>query len=87
MTARRLAETAGPRKASHAYRNARQSVLLLEHARLSGLKRTFAAGMAQISEVEAIILAYRPEPFEAREHAATLLLISQMKVAAGALAT
>ena len=38
MVALRRAETAepGPKKASHGYRNARQSVLLLDHARRAG---------------------------------------------------
>jgi hypothetical protein len=84
MVAPRRAETAssGPKKSSHAYRNARQSVLLLDHARRAGLKRTFSAGMSRIGEVEEVIRAYCPDPSEAREYAEALLLISQMKVEA-----
>lgn len=84
MVALRRAEDAAssPKKASHAYRNARQSVLLLDHARRAGLRRTFAAGMAKISEVEEAIRAYLPEPSEAREYGEALLLISQMKAEA-----
>lgn len=84
MVALRRAEIAepGPKKASHGYRNARQSVLLLDHARRAGLKRTFAAGMAKIHEVEEAIRAYQPDPSEAREYAEALLLISQMKAEA-----
>jgi hypothetical protein len=82
MVALRRAEDAAsaPKKSSHAYRNARQSVLLLDHARRAGLVRTFAAGMARIGEVEEAIRAYCPEPSESREYAEALLLIRQMKV-------
>lgn len=85
MTAFNEAGTAasGSGKSSHAYRNARQSVLFLDHARRSGLKRTFAAGIERIGEVEAAIRSYRPDPSEAAEYADALRLIGQMKVEAG----
>ncbi|GLI92587.1 hypothetical protein [Methylocystis echinoides] len=87
MTAYGRAESAAtaPRKSSHAYRNARQALLLLDHARRAGLQRTFAAGMARIGEVEAAIRSYRPDMSEATEYSEALSLIGEMKVEAGRL--
>jgi hypothetical protein len=64
---------------AHDYRNARQSLVLLDHARRAGLARTFAAGMARIDEVERVIRAHKPDASEASEHLAALEMIEALK--------
>lgn len=63
----------------HDYRNARQSLALLDHARRAGLVRAFAAGMARIDDVERVIRAHKPDVSEAVEHAEALEMVEALK--------
>ncbi len=65
--------------ANHNYRNARQSLLLIEHAYQLGLKKLFATGMQKLDKVEATITAYQPSQEDADEHASCLILLERLK--------
>ena len=80
-----LSEAESPND-EHAYRNARQSLILMDHALRSGLRRTFTAGVAQLADMEGTIRAYRPKPWEAEEHSETIHLIRKLRAEASRIA-
>lgn len=77
---------AGCPNTAHAYRSARQSLILMEHARRSGLRQTFIAGLRQLAVIEAAIRAYRPEPWEAEEYSEIVHSIRKLSAEARGIA-
>jgi hypothetical protein len=69
----------GRQNNTHAYRNACQSLILMEHAQRAGLRRTFDAGLRELAAIEGAIRAYRPEPWEAEEHSEMIHLIKKLR--------
>jgi len=66
-------------QAEHNYKNARQSLLMIDHAWRKGLQKTFEIGLKHLDGVEAKIRAYQPSAEGAEEHAAMLGLIAEMR--------
>jgi len=73
-------ESSVSRKRAHDYLNARQSLVLMDHARRKGLMRSFETGLAHLGDVEKKLCAYRPTDAEAEEHAALLRMIAELKI-------
>lgn len=66
-------------KARHDYRNATQTLALIDGARRRGLTKLYRTGMEKLDSLESQIRSYAPSEEEAEEHADYLRLIEDLR--------
>ncbi len=69
-------------KARHDYRNATQTIALIDGARRRGLTKLYRTGMEKLDTLERQIRDYAPSEEEAEEHAVYLQLIADLRASA-----
>ncbi len=69
-------------KARHDYRNATQTLALIDGARRRGLTKLYRTGMEKLDTLERQIRDYSPSEEEAEEHAVYLQLIEELRESA-----